>query len=64
MTPPPQPVTACRGYGMPLSAGASRLQRLAPWANASTRAGNGFAAVSRPLRVTRAGAQTPLGGDR
>ena len=52
-----------QGACMTLDAGASRLKRLAPWANASTSSGNGFAAVSRPPRVTRAGAHTPLCGD-
>jgi hypothetical protein len=42
--------------------GLSSGERLAPWANASTSSGNGFAAVSRPPHATLAGAHTPICG--
>ena len=58
MAQPPRPLTAWRGHCTTLGAGDSRLKRLAPWANASTSSGDGFATVSRPPRATRAGAHT------
>ena len=48
------------GRGTPLGAGASRLQRWAPWAHASTHAGGGFATVARPACAPRAGALLTL----